>query len=115
METPRQADIKILPQSVGWFCFDVEIIEEGFFFLVFQRKEIVLNDAEYIYFQPSSFNYHAITCFCEARSQLEAIHSLCCQSSFLQITNVSCQVEPSYQFSAPNTCPGKRYSSFIFR
>jgi hypothetical protein len=43
----RLADIKILPQSVGWFCFHVEIIEEGFFFLVFQRKEIVLNDAEY--------------------------------------------------------------------
>jgi hypothetical protein len=68
-----------------------------------------------IYFQPSSFNYHAITCFGEARSQLEAIHFLCCQSSFLQITNVSRQVEPSYQFSAPNTCPGKRYNSFIFR
>jgi hypothetical protein len=79
------------------------------------KRRLVLLSRCRIYFQPSSFNYHAITRFCEARSQLEAIHSLCCQSSFLQIINVSCQVEPSYQFSAPNTCPGKRYSSFIFR
>jgi len=79
------------------------------------KRRLVLLSRCRIYFQPSSFNYHAITCFGEARSQLEAIHFLCCQSSFLQITNVSRQVEPSYQFSAPNTCPGKRYNSFIFR